>query len=97
MCRKKMGEMTFYPKKKGKENLFFGCGEGHRERMGDCSVSQVIRACESDFFLVESSHKFVKDFTRCEKLSTPMQELGAILHSPNSTMYLLLYNLECDC
>ena len=57
------------------------------------SVRQVIRACESAFFL-ESSHKFVKDFTRCEKLSIPMQELGAILHSPNSTMYLLLYNLN---
>ena len=45
-------------------------------------------------FSWRASHKFVKDFTICKKLSIPMQELGAILHSPNSTMYLLLYNLN---
>ena len=93
MSQENGGNDILSKKEKKRKIYFFGCVEGHRERMGDCSVSQVIRACESAFFL-ESSHKFVKDFTRCEKLSTPMQELGAILHSPNSTMYLLLYNLN---
>ena len=90
MSQENGGNDILSKKKERKEKIYFLALGKDTENV---LVSQVIRACESAFFL-ESSHKFVKDFTICEKLSIPMQEVGAILHSPNSTMYLLLYNLN---
>ena len=91
---RKWGKWHFIQKRKERKIYFLAVWKDTENAWGTVPSVKSFGHMKAIFFLVESSHKFVKDFTRCEKLSTPMQELGAILHSP---MYLLLYNLECDC